>query len=76
MTGGVTGEGDEGDVEFRNARMYARAFLTKCDNSWGGIMQVVPEAGCSVRIIIAMHSTAETMTAVSAIYRPASGRLP
>ena len=39
-------------------------------------MQVVPEAGCSVRIIIAMHSTTETMTAVSAIYRPASGRLP
>ena len=29
------------DVEFRNARMYTRAFLTKCDNSWGGIMQVV-----------------------------------
>ena len=24
----------------------------------------------------AMHSTAETMTAVSAIYRPTSGRLP
>ena len=48
QTSGDTGEGDEGDVEFRNARMYTRAFLTKCDNSWGGIMQVVPEAGCSV----------------------------
>ena len=77
MTGVDTGEGDEGDVEFRNARMYARAFLTKCDNSWGGIMRA--SSGGVERAnnySPAMHSTAETVTAVSAIYRPTSGRLP
>jgi hypothetical protein len=37
-----------------------------------------PGAGCSGlnNYSPAMHSTAETMTAVSAIYRPTSGRLP
>jgi hypothetical protein len=69
MTGGDTGEGDEGDVEFRNARIpdQVRQFLGMDYAS--GVERL---NNCSP----AMHSTAETMTAVSAIYRPTSGRLP
>ena len=77
MTGGDTGEGDEWDVE-SGTRACTRAHsLTKCDNSWGGIMRA--GSGGVERpnnYSPAMHSTAETVTAVSAIYRPTSGRLP
>ena len=47
MTGGDTGEGDEGDVEFRNARMYARAYLTSATILGEGLCELVP-AGWSV----------------------------
>ena len=69
MTGGDTGEGDEGDVEFRNARIpdQVRQFLGMDYAS--GVERLNNYSP-------AVHSTAETMTAVSAIYRPASGRLP
>jgi hypothetical protein len=69
MTGGDTGEGDEGDVEFRNARIpdQVRQFLGMDYAS--GVERLNNYSP-------AMHSTAETMTAVSAIYRPTSGRLP
>ena len=69
MTGGDTGEGDEGDVEFRNARIpdQVRQFLGMDYAS--GVERLNNYSP-------AMHSTAETVTAVSAIYRPTSGRLP
>ena len=69
MTGGDTGEGDEGDVEFRNAGIpdQVRQFLGMDYAS--GVERLNNYSP-------AMHSTAETMTAVSAIYRPTSGRLP
>ena len=48
QTGGDTGEGDETGCRIQErAHVHAR-IPTKCDNSWGGTMQVVPEAGCSV----------------------------
>ena len=50
---------------------------TRCDNFWGGTMQVVRKRDeASNNYSPAMHSTAETMTTVSAIYRPTSGWLP
>jgi hypothetical protein len=64
MTGGDTGEGDEGDVEFRNARIpdQVRQFLGMDYAS--GVERLNNYSP-------AVHSTAETMTP----YLPSTGRL-